>query len=179
VHGIRGLMFLLLLASPGVATAQSFELYGSGGPIMTDAGTSFAAGVGFGLTPFTTMLISVDRTNIASRIDNTPPVFSAFRGGTLLLVTGELRYAPLGRKRFGPYGLAGYGIGASQPNVNNVFRDRVSSTAVGVFFGGGLTVPINSQSTFFADARMIIGGAAREDDFFAAAPIRAGVAWFF
>lgn len=43
-----------------------------------------------------------------------------FRGGTLLLGTAELRFAPLGRRRWGPFALAGVAAGQSRRNVNEI-----------------------------------------------------------
>ena len=43
---ITNLLFLVVLASPGVAKGQSVELFGSAGPTITDTGNSFAAGAG-------------------------------------------------------------------------------------------------------------------------------------
>ena len=40
---IRNLIFLTLLAWPGVATGQSFELFGGSGPTVIDRGNSLAA----------------------------------------------------------------------------------------------------------------------------------------
>lgn len=172
------LMFMMLVVSPNVANGQSFELYGSGGPTITDAGNSFAAGAGFSPTSRVAMVFNFERTHIASRTSRDRDVISNFRGGTLFLGTAEVRFAPFGRGRFGPYGLAGVAAGVSRPNVNDIFRTRVTNQVRAVSFGGGVHVPLSERISAFADARMLIGAEGNEG-MVAVAPVRAGLAWRF
>ena len=67
---------------------------------------------------------------------------SYFRGGTYLLGSVELRFAPRGRGRVGPFATAGFAAGVSRPNVNEVFPTPVTNGARAVFGGGGLLVPL-------------------------------------
>jgi hypothetical protein len=172
------LVCLLLLACPRLASSQPFVLHGSAGPTLIDAGHSVAAGVGFSPTSHVTILLDFERTHLSSRLrsDGRGGV-AGFRGGTLTLGAGELRVAPLGRGRIGPYGLAGFAAGVSRPNVNEQFPDRVTNDVRALFFGAGIHVPIKERINLFADGRMMIGGEAGE--LFAAVPIRAGVEWRF
>jgi hypothetical protein len=172
------LMFIMLVASPNVANGQSFELNGSAGPTITDAGNSFAAGGGFSPTSRVAIGFNFERTHIASRTTRDRDVVSNFRGGTLLLGTAEMRFTPLGRGRFGPYGLAGVAAGLSRPNVNDIFPARVTNQVRAMFFGGGIHVPLGERISAFADARMLIG-AEGNDGMVAVAPVRAGLAWRF
>ena len=174
----RVLLFLLLLLSPNLANAQSFGLYGSAGLTITDAGHSFAAGAGFSPTSRLSFVFSFERTHLSSRTGHDGNVVSNFRGGTLLLGTGEVRFAPLGHGRVGPFALAGIAAGVSRPNVNDVFPDPVTNDVRAFFFGGGIEVPLGDRLRLFADARMTVGTEGY-DGIVAVAPLRAGVAWRF
>jgi hypothetical protein len=68
--------------------------------------------------------------------------------------------------------------GISHPNVNNIFRDRITHYVQAIIVGGGLHIPIRDQMTVFADFRMMFGAEGREG-IVAVAPVRAGVAWRF
>ena len=174
---IRSLVFLLL-ASPCIASAQSFELQGSAGPTLVDAGYSLAGGIGFSPTSHLTVQFDAERTYLSSRLssDGRGGV-AGFRGGTLTLGSAQLRVTPLGRDRVGPYGLVGFSVGVSRPNVNEAFPDSVTNDVRGIFFGGGIHVPVKERVSIFADGRMMVGSEAGE--LLAIAPIRAGVALRF
>ena len=169
---------LTLLLAGGVANAQSFELYGSAGPTVTDPGNSFAVGAGFSPTPHLTLAFSVDRTHISSQTARTPAGGSSFRGGTLYLGTAEVRVAPFARTRVRPFGLVGFAAGVSRPNVNAIFQDRLSNPVRAMFIGGGIDVLLDEHFAIFADGRMLLGAEGNEG-IVAVAPIRAGVAWRF
>ena len=132
----------LLVVCSTVARGQSFELYGSAGPTITDAGHSLAAGVGVSPTSRLTLFVNVERTHLSSQIRREAGSASYFRGGTYLLGSAELRFAPLGRGRIGPFAVAGFAAGVSRPNVNDVFPTPVTNGARAVFGGGGLLVPL-------------------------------------
>ena len=95
-----------------------------------------------------------------------------------MLGTGEVRFAPFGRGRLGPFGLAGIAGGVSHPNVNDVFPTRVTNEVRALFLGGGIDVPLSDRLSIFADARMTVGAGGTEG-IVAVAPLRAGVAWRF
>ncbi len=175
---VHGLVALLLLAYPGNASAQLFELHGSAGPTLVDRGYSLAAGVGFSPASPIAFVFDVERTHLFSRVssDGRGGTFG-FRGGTFTLASVQLRVAPLGRDRVGPYGLAGFAAGESRPNVSDLFPDRVTNDVRAFFFGGGIQMPLQSQVSLFADGRMMLGDERGE--LLAVAPIRAGVAWRF
>jgi hypothetical protein len=175
---IRGLVCLLFLTTPSIASAQSFVLHGSAGPTLVDSGYSLAGGVGYSPTSHLTVLFDVERTHLSSRLSSDGRGgFSGFRGGTLTLGSAQLRVAPFGRNRVGPYGLVGFAAGVSRPNVNEMFPNPVTNDVRAIFFGGGIQVPIQERLSLFADGRMMIGAEAGES--LAVAPIRAGVAWRF
>ena len=169
---------LLILASPRSATAQSLALFGAAGPTMTDSGNSFAAGAGFSPSSHITLVFNFERTHIDSQTSFEDGVFSAFRGGTLFLGTGEIRYTPFGMGRVGPYALAGAAAGYSRPNVNDIFRDPVTHYVQAIFVGGGVHVPLSERLTIFADVRMMVGAEGREG-MVGVAPVRAGLGWRF
>ncbi|HEU4935624.1 MAG TPA: hypothetical protein VFT39_04155 [Vicinamibacterales bacterium] len=169
---------LILLFSPAMATAQSFVVQGAAGPTMIDSGFSVAAGVGYSPNTHVTFSAQVDRSHLSSRFSNNGRgMQSAFRGGTVTLATAEVQLSLFGWDRITPYALGGIGIGASQPNVNEFFRDRVTNKAGGVFAGGGVRVPLGNRLSMFADGRVIIGAEAGET--LGLAPVRAGIAWRF
>jgi len=175
---IPGLVFFLLLATPWIASAQSFVLQGSAGPTLVDRGYSMAGGIGFSPTTHLAVLFDVERTHLSSRLSSDGRGgFAGFRGGTLTLGSAQLRVTPFGRDRIGPYGLVGFAAGVSRPNVNERFPDPVTNDVRAMFFGGGIHVPLKERVSLFADGRMMIGGEAGE--LLAVVPIRAGVAWRF
>ena len=163
---------------PLAARGQSFELYGSAGPTITDAGLSLAGGVGVSPTSRLTLFASIERTHLSSQVRRESDSTSYFRGGTYLLGSAELRFAPRGRGRVGPFAVAGFAAGVSRPNVNEVFPTPATNGARAVFGGGGLLVPLGQRLTAFADVRMLIGAEGSEG-IVAVAPVRAGVTWHF
>jgi hypothetical protein len=123
-------------------------------------------------------VFNVDRTHLASRTTGNRDVIADFRGGTLLMGTAEVRFAPLGRQRVGPFVLAGLAAGVSHPNVNEVFPDRVTNQVRGVFAGGGLDVPLSDRALVFADVRMLLASEGN-DGVAGVVPLRVGFAWRF
>jgi hypothetical protein len=175
---IRNLAFVLSITTPSIAGAQSFVLQGSAGPTLIDSGYSLSAGLGFSPTSHLAVLFDMERTHLSSRVSSDGRGgFTGFRGGTLTLGSAELRVTPFGRGRIGPYGLVGFAVGKSRPNVNETFPDPVTNDVHAMFFGGGVHVPVKERVSLFADGRMMIGAEAGE--LLAVAPIRAGVAWRF
>jgi hypothetical protein len=172
------LLFLALLGWPGAASGQSFEFHASAGPTITDTGNSLAAGVGFLPMPRLAIAFNVERTHLPSRTTRDGRTVSSFRGGTLLLGTAELRFAPFDLDRVEPYGLAGIADGVSRPNVNDTFPDLVTNHVRAMFAGGGVNVRLNERMTLFVEARMMVG-AEGNDGLVAVAPARAGIAWRF
>jgi hypothetical protein len=172
------LVSAFLLICPQAARGQSFELYGSAGPTIADAGNSVAAGLGGSPTSRLTVLASVERTHLSTEVRREPGSISYFRGGTYLLGSGALRFAPFGHGRVGPFVLGGFAAGVSRPNVNDAFPTPVTNRAGAVFAGGGLLVPIGARVNAFVDARMMFG-VEGTDGIVAVAPVRAGLAWRF
>ena len=178
MRSLSGVLTAFLLLLPVSAKAQSILVQGSAGPTLADAGFSLAAGIGFSPISRLTLLAQIERTEIFSRFrDDGRGSRSAFRGGTVMLGTAEVRAALRGRDRWSPYALGGFGIGVSKPNVNETFPDRVTHNARVIFFGGGVHVPLRERVTVFADARIMIGDEAGE--LLAIAPLRAGLTWQF
>ena len=169
---------VLLASCPQAAHGQSFEVYGSAGPTITDPGFSLAAGVGVSPTSRLTLLAHIERTHLSAQITGESGSRSYFRGGTYLLGSAELRFTPLGHHRVGPFALGGFAAGVSRPNVNEAFPTPVTNGARAAFGGGGLLVPLGQRLAAFADVRMLFGVEGTEG-IVAVAPVRAGVAWRF
>lgn len=168
----------LLVATPPAVLAQSFGVYGAAGPTLNDKGYSLAAGIGFFPDSPVAILVGVDRTHLSTETRSEGrDSFSTFRGGTVTLAAAELRVAPLGRDRFGPYGLVGFAAGQSKPNVNAQFPHEVTNNVRAAMFGGGLHVPLGSRASMIADGRLTIGSEAGE--LLAIAPVRLGLIWRF
>jgi hypothetical protein len=171
-------MLLTLLVVPSAVNGQSFALYGAAGPTITDPGNSVAVGVGFSPASRLTLVFNAERTHLSSRTTGHGALVSHFRGGTLLLGTAELRVAPFGRGRFGPFGVAGLAAGVSRPNVNNRFPNRITNRVRAMLLGGGVDLPVGERLSVFADVRMTVGADGNEG-MVAVAPLRAGLSWRF
>ena len=169
---------VLLALCPSVVRGQSLEIYGSAGPTITDPGFSLAAGVVVSPTSRLAILASIERIHLSGQVRRETDLTSYVRGGTYLLGSAELRFAPLGRGRVGPFAVAGFAAGRSRPHVNDVFPTPVTNRASAVFGGGGMLVPLGPRLTAFADVRMLFGVEGSEG-IVAVAPVRAGVAWLF
>ena len=171
---------VLLLIFPAMARGQTFMVHGAAGPTVTDPGNSLAAGVGFSPTSRLTILFSGERTHLSSQLRTYPEGFtSAFRGGTLTLAAGEMRFTLLGRHRVGPYVLAGLAAGVSRPNVTPIFPTPVTNEVVASYFGGGMLFPLGDKVAVFADARKMLAAGTESDELIAVVPIRGGIAWHF
>lgn len=173
-------MSVLLLSVPAITSAQTFELHGSAGPTLPDAGYSFAAGVGFAPTSRLTFLVDVERTHLSTQIQtDARGSITTFRGGTVTLGAAALRVSLFARDRVGPYVVAGLAAGLSKPNVTPTFPSRVTNDVRAPFLGGGFQVPLNDHLNIFADGRMMLVVGTESDELFAVTPIRAGVTWRF
>ena len=171
-------VFALLLAIVPSVSAQGVEVRGSGGPTLVDAGYSLAGGLSYSPTSRLSLVFSYDQTHLASWTRTRDRSSSSFRGGTLFLGSVELQVTPLGRHRWGPYGLAGVAAGWSRPNVNARFPDPVTNEVRAVFAGGGVQIPLGPRAAIFADGRMLLGSEGLEG-IVAVAPVRVGMAWRF
>ncbi|HJR58343.1 MAG TPA: hypothetical protein VJ813_03050 [Vicinamibacterales bacterium] len=173
-------MFVMLLASLGVANGQSFGVHGSAGPTLRDRGYSIAAGIDFSPISHVALVFNVERTHIASRVSRDRDSISTFRGATVTLGTAELRVTPLGRHRVGPYGLIGTGAGVARPNEDERFPGEGTTGSVRtVFFGGGFQVPVRQRLNVFAEFRMMLVGEVEGEGLLGVGPLRAGLAWRF
>lgn len=171
-------VWLMLFASPSVATAQAFVIQGAAGPTLVDQGYSFSAGAGITPTRHLGILFDVERVHLSSQSSSDGRGgSSSFRGGALTLGSAQLRVAPLGHDRIGPYGLAGFAAGVSRPTVNEVFTHRVTNDVLAMFFGAGILMPLKDGLNAVVDARMFVGN--EEGELFTVLPVRAGLAWRF
>lgn len=173
-------MAVLLLTVSATARAQTFDVHGSAGPTVTDAGYSVAAGVGFSPTSRLTFLVDVERTHLSTRVQADPRgSITTFRGGTVTLGAAALRVSLFGSDRSGPYALAGLAAGVSRPHVTPTFPSRITNDVRAPFFGGGFQVPLTDRLNLFADGRLMLVVGTEADELFAVAPVRAGLTWRF
>ena len=173
-------MTVLLLSVPAMASAQTFELHGSAGPTVPDAGYGVAAGIGFSPTSRLTLLVDVERTHLSTQVQTDPRgSITTFRGGNVTLATAALRVSFFGRDRIGPYAIAGLGAGVSKPHVTATFPSRVTNDVRAPFLGGGFQLPLNDRLNIFADGRLMLVVGTESDELLAVTPIRAGVTWRF
>jgi len=172
---------LLSLLVPAVASAQSgapsVSLQAAAGPTLVDPGYNVSAAVGFSPLSRVTLFLDVQRTHLSSRTTRGDDGSSAFRGGTMTAVSGEVRVGLWPAHRVTPYVLAGLGAGKSRPNVNETFPVAVTNDTRFAFLGGGVHVPLRDGLSVFGDARILLGEEANE--LLVMLPVRVGVAWRF
>ena len=147
------------------------------GSHVTGGGNSQSLSFGVPAGPYLNFLVSAERSHIPTEINRYEHGYGATRGGTLKFVSAEARVSPRPFARLSPYALAALGRGASRPNVNELFRDRVTNEATLLFLGGGVRVPLTGHVSAFADARFVMQGERGEVGVIL--PIRGGLAWKF
>jgi hypothetical protein len=167
--------------SQSSATEQNrlhrFSLYVAAGSTL-QGGDLQSVAIGYSPRPGLTLLVSGERNHRPTEIRRYENGFSATRGGTARVFSGELRLALLTSQRASAYTVVGMGLGGSQPNVNEIFRDSVSGNGLRVgFAGAGLSVPVYRSLSVFGDARFAL--AAERDVILSSLPIRGGVSWHF
>lgn len=141
-------------------------------------GTIQSVSIGYAPTPKLMVLVSGGRIHSPTRVQYFSDGGSgATRGGTVVFVSGEVRFALRSGKRASPYVITGAGIGISRPNVNEVFTDRVTNTARVLFSGGGLAVSMGPHLRVSADMGFLLLG--ERDTIGLLLPLRGGLAWRF
>jgi hypothetical protein len=178
---VRVLQAVIVVAAcllPGAAAAQVWEVSGSAGPTIVEAGHSVAVGAGLWPASRVSIVFTAERTHIAGGTRRTGNLISSVRGGTIYVGTAELRVTPLGRDRVGPFVVAGVAAGTARPNVNATFPTRVTNDVRAIVLGGGLQVPLRKHLAITADTRFIYGEAGI-GGIVAVVPLRAGLTWRF
>lgn len=177
--------FLALVAAaiPAGAQTPSFSVQAGGGVTLVDQGHNLSAGVVFTPLSRLSLIASVERTHLDTRIeyDDTPfgrQISSRFRGGTMTAVSGALRLSLFPEGRLTPYVIAGAGRGTSRPNVNEHFPVPVENGVGFVLAGAGVTVPLGDHASLFSDVRFMFG-AEGDEGILAVIPLRAGLSWRF
>ena len=168
----------VVLLIPNGANGQVWEVQGSAGPTITDAGHSVAVSAGLSPTSWLTILLAVERTHLSGGTQRDGNFVWGMRGGTFHLGTIEARIAPRGRDRFGPYVLAGMSAGVSRPNVNPAFPNRVTNDVRALAAGAGLLIPLRHDLSLVGETRFIFGSDGVEG-IVAVAPLRVGLSWRF
>ncbi len=192
MRGMAVAVSLLFVLIPKVATSQTsaapaaapdtgregrerLSLQVAAGPTLTLVGGGNVLSAAFGYSPASRLelLVNVERNHVPFQMYG-----SSTRGGTMTFVSGEVRLALLPTDRVAPFVMAGAGRGASRPNVNTAFPDRVTNDLRVLYIGGGVRVPLRRGFSLLADARCMLG-LEGYDGVLGIWPVRAGVAWRF
>jgi hypothetical protein len=164
--------------APDEERPRRFSIHAAAGSTLQERGSVLSLSLGFSPARRFTVLVGGERTYLPTRVTRYPDGGSAaMRGGTLQLVSVEMRFALRDPDRISPYIAAGFGGGVSRPNVNEFFRDEVRNNAGAGFVGGGVNVPLGSWLSAFADVRFSLHG--EKDVIMPLVPVRGGVAWRF
>ena len=170
----------LCLSAPAVVRAQAFEVHGSAGPTLTDAGYLLSAGVGFTPMSRLTIIVDVAQTRLATRVDtDLRGNVTTSRGGTVTLGEAALRVSLFGTERIDPYAIAGIGMGVTRPNSIAGLADRGTIDVLAPFAGGGILVPFRHRVSFFCDGRMMLVAGTETDELLGVGSIRGGINWRF
>jgi hypothetical protein len=174
---------VLSCVSPGVAAGQDtgigVSVQGAAGTHLNAGGDTESVGLGVSFGRRFAVVVNAERSHVPTDVTFFPDGYSATRGGTTRLVSGEFRYLPITYKRVSPYVLVTFGRGVSRPNVNRFFPDRVTHDVTLQGPGFGARVRVTGRLSAFADMRFLFQSRRGEPDAGGFAPIRAGLAWRF
>jgi hypothetical protein len=174
---------VLSCLSPGVAASQDtgigVSVQGAGGMHLNAGGDTESIGLGVSFGERFAVGLNAERSHVPTDVTFFPDGYSATRGGTTRLVSGEFRYVPITYKRVSPYMLVTFGRGVSRPNVNRFFPDRVTHAVTLQGPGFGARVRVTEHLSAFADMRFLFQSRRGEPDAGGFAPVRAGLVWRF
>lgn len=135
--------------------------------------------IGYSPTPRLTVLVSGGRTHMPTHVRHFSDGRSVTRGGTLQIVSGEVRFARRSGERATPYAVTGAGLGVWGPNVNDIFTRPVTNERIRcVFSGRGLVVPLGPHLRVSGDAGFLLVVGER-NVIGLILPLRVGLAWRF
>ena len=180
LFAVAALSFVAPALAAGQGTGSRFSVQGTLGPQINGGGDSQSVSFGFSPVQRLELLVSGERTHLPTEVTRFESGSSATRGGTTRFISGEVRFSPVASSRVSPYVLAGAGRGTSRPNVNDIFPDPVSNSAVLLFAGGGVRVPVIGGLDVVADMRFVLQAEDTGDgSVYAFVPLRGGLAWRF
>ena len=178
--------FLVMLVVPRADASQEqsspdrprrFSVNFAAGTHLNEGGDLQAVSFGYSPVRAFTLLLNVERNHIPTQVRSYPDGFGATRGGTLTTVSGEGRLTLGPGTRVAPFVFAGGGAGRSQPNVNDMFPDRVTNSARVAYAGGGVLFSLRAGLAVTVDAKVAM--MAERDSVGLLVPLRAGVSWRF
>jgi hypothetical protein len=179
---IIGLLAMLVVTradasaeQPSPERPRRFSVSFGVGTHLNEGGNLQAASFGYSPARAFMLLVNVERNHIPTEVSSDG--LGATRGGTLTTVSGEVRWTPGHGTRIAAFMSAGGGAGRSQPNVNDLFPDRVTNTATVVYAGGGVLFPFRAGLAATVDAKVAM--VAERDSVALLVPFRAGVSWRF
>lgn len=160
------------------ARRPQFSVQLAAGATPSGNATVLSAAAGYAPASWLELLVNVERLHELSRTTRYPNGYSLSRGGTMTLVSGEVRVAPVPSARVSPFAMAGVGRGISRPNVNADFPDPVTNDLRVVYLGGGARIPLRRGISLLGDARAMIA-VEGYDSVVGVWTVRGGVAWRF
>lgn len=175
-------LLALLLAAHADAADESepprrFSVTFGAGSHLREGGDTEVISFGYTLPEALTVLVSVERNHVPTRVERHANGYSASRGGTVTLISGELRYTFAEASKISPFVFAGAGAGRSRPNVNDIFPESVTNLARGAYAGGGVLVSVTPALALSVEAKSQL--MVERDSVGLLLPIRAGVTWRF
>jgi hypothetical protein len=157
---------------------RPFSVHVAAGTTPSGDATVVSGAAGYAPAPWLEVLVNVERLHEPARTMRYPNGYSLSRGGTMTIVSGEVRVAPLPRARVSPYAMAGIGRGVSHPTVDANFPDPVTNDLGLVYLGGGARVPLRGGIGLLGDARAMIA-VEGADSVVGVWTVRGGVEWRF
>lgn len=131
--------------------------------------------IGYSPTPKLTVLVSGGRAHKFPRVRHFPDGESFTPGGTLQLVSGEVRFTLRSGERVSPYVLTGAGFGVWRRT--EAIAEPLTNPAHVWFSGGGLVVPLGPHLRVSGDVGFL--ALIERDVLHLFLPVRAGLAWRF
>jgi hypothetical protein len=156
---------------------RRFSVTFAAGSHLHDAGDLQALSFSYSPHRAWALLVNVERNHVPTRVHYFSDGYGATRGGTLASISGEFRYTLWNGTRVSPFVFAGTGVGRSQPNVNEMFPDRVTNVAHTTYAGAGVVFPVSPALAVSIDTKFAV--VAERGEVGAMAPIRVGAVWRF
>jgi hypothetical protein len=174
-----GLSTVAAAGQESTTAERQFSLEAGGGFQIRYRGSMQSVAFGIAPSRSLTVLLHLTRSYVRDELEFYDDGYSIERGGTDTVLSGEVRYAFLPRRRLSPFVLGGMGRGISRPNVNELFPNLGDRNIHVIYWGGGVRMPLQPRVDAFVDLRLMMLVEGESDYFAVRMPVRAGVAWRF